>query len=196
MQYIAVAQELIHGEKKTAFEKSVRHGELLSKSEAAHLMHAGSAPLDDRADSICLQMTPKFIAFHGLDLVVLVDIEVAVVVIRTGRATKVWKFFKCLVISSRDLAAARHRLRKSSELVVEKCRLQVVQPTVGPPDRGIDFQLLLTICPVISHSEYAISKRFVTRRQCSGVAKRTEYLAGIETESPKDTERSSALAFE
>ena len=92
-----------------------------------------AAPLDDGLDAVLVQPGAQRIALVRLDLVILVDVEMVRVGVRTRWQHQVLQTAQALVIECGEFAPARDRAVVTGQLVIEHGGLQVVQARVVTP---------------------------------------------------------------
>src|SRR5687767_10142221 len=121
----------IHRQQKATREQPVRKWEIYTcETQAIKLVHRFPGPLDDRADTVLFQLCTQLVAPPGLDLVVLIDVEVVRVTVRPGRQHEILQSLQTLAVTSRNVPSALYFELQLLEFHIKHRCLEIVQARV------------------------------------------------------------------
>lgn len=195
MKNIGIRQILIHRQQKASREEALCERQALGKAQPLHLVHRCSAPLQNCADAVALQMTTQSIAIANIYFVILVNVKVSRPFVRPWRSSEVRQSIERCMIGSGDLPTPRERSWKVRELVVQNRRVEIVETAIGRPYGATIFELLCLVRSMVPHSEHKLGERSVRGGKTSTIAKPTEQLAWVEAERPEAAEGTGSNAI-
>lgn len=150
----------------------------MRKAQRLELMDGLAAPLNERANTVFLQILFEAVAALSFDLVVLIDVEVVWIGVRGRRKHDLGDVFQTLRVMPCQRAAAVHYLCKFLQLEVKESRLKIVETRIQPPlnDRTIGASAVVAqlIDPLVD--------RVVVGDRGPAVAQAAEDLGGIEAD--------------
>ena len=189
---VVIPERGVHRQHEQPCEQRLGVGQILREPELAELMDGLSAPLDQRSDAVLLQVGFQRVALLGFDLVVLKDIEVVRIIVRSGGQAKLRQIAKLFPVARGDLPPAGDGVVVGAELVVEYGGLEVVETRIESPDDN----LARRVAAVVPQQKKGVADGVLIGHRAAAIAETSECLGRIETDRAGNSESSSTLAFE